>query len=112
MEADAELARRRRSGCLRLVAQVERRAEIEARGIVVSARVLREAVRRDIEALFNTERFESLPLRTPQRRRCGPTIRRTSPTFPRCGAAWSTSACRPSPGAARATSTARRWRAS
>ena len=42
--------------------RTQRRAEIEARGIVVSARVLREAVRRDIEALFNTERFESVPL--------------------------------------------------
>ena len=28
----------------------------------MSARVLREAVRRDIEALFNTERFEATPL--------------------------------------------------
>jgi type VI secretion system protein ImpF len=30
--------------------------------VVVSAPVLREAVRRDIEALFNTERFEANPL--------------------------------------------------
>src|SRR5687768_3938139 len=41
----------------RLVLQNRHRAELESRGIVVSARVLREAVRRDIEALFNTERF-------------------------------------------------------
>ena len=38
------------------------RAEIERRGVVVSGRVLREAVRRDIEALFNCERFECRPL--------------------------------------------------
>ena len=48
----------------RLLALESRRAELEARGIVVSAGVLREAVRRDIEALFNTERFESRPLFT------------------------------------------------
>ena len=48
----------------RLMLQEQRRAEIEARGIVVSGRILREAVRRDIETLFNTERFESVPLRT------------------------------------------------
>ena len=36
------------------------------RGIVVSADVLREAVRRDIEVLFNTERFESVPMMTPR----------------------------------------------
>jgi type VI secretion system protein ImpF len=46
----------------RLVLQNRHRAELESRGIVVSAGVLREAVRRDIEALFNTERFESKPL--------------------------------------------------
>ena len=46
----------------RLVLQNRHRAELESRGIVVSARVLREAVRRDIEALFNTERFELKPL--------------------------------------------------
>lgn len=46
----------------RLAVQNRHRGELESRGIVVSARVLREAVRRDIEALFNTERFESTPL--------------------------------------------------
>lgn len=39
--------------------QMARRAFLEERGIVVNASVLREAVRRDIEALFNIERFES-----------------------------------------------------
>jgi type VI secretion system protein ImpF len=46
----------------RLAFQNRHRGELEARGIVVSPDVLREAVRRDIEALFNTERFESAPL--------------------------------------------------
>lgn len=66
IEADGELGAQAKERLLRLVAQTARRAEIEARGIVVSGRVLREAVRRDIQALFNTERFESVPLRTPQ----------------------------------------------
>lgn len=65
IEGDAGLTPSQKERLTRLVAQVERRADIEARGIVVSARILREAVRRDIEALFNTERFESVPLRTP-----------------------------------------------
>lgn len=66
VEADAGLGQQQKERLLRLVAQVERRAEIETRGIVVSGRVLREAVRRDIEVLFNTERFEAVPLRTPR----------------------------------------------
>lgn len=66
IEADPDLAPAQKERLVRLLARLERRAEIEARGIVVSARILREAVRRDIEALFNSERFESVPLRTPQ----------------------------------------------
>ena len=61
----AELEAGPKERLLRLLARRGRRAELEARGVVVSARVLREAVRRDIEALFNTERFESTPLLTP-----------------------------------------------
>jgi type VI secretion system protein ImpF len=38
---------------------MERRAFLEDRGIVVTQDVLREAVRRDIETLFNTERLEA-----------------------------------------------------
>jgi type VI secretion system protein ImpF len=49
-----------------LLLQERRRDELEARGIVVSPQVLREAVRRDVEALFNTERFEARPLLTEQ----------------------------------------------
>jgi type VI secretion system protein ImpF len=43
----------------RLLGQVERQAWLQERGIVVTASVLREAVRRDIEMLFNTERLEA-----------------------------------------------------
>lgn len=68
IEADPALTAPQKERLARLVAQLERRAEIEARGIVVSGRILREAVRRDIEALFNTERFESVPLRTSHER--------------------------------------------
>ncbi|TKB34092.1 MAG: type VI secretion system baseplate subunit TssE, partial [Mesorhizobium sp.] len=62
IDADAELTPDQKRRLHRLVFQAEHRAEIESRGVVVSARVLREAVRRDIEALFNTERFESVPM--------------------------------------------------
>src|SRR5512134_1910796 len=61
VEADPGLVPSQKARLARLTTQEQRRAEIEARGIVVSGRVLREAVRRDIEALFNTERFESVP---------------------------------------------------
>ncbi len=66
IEADAALGRGQKELLSRLMLQERRRAEIEARGIVVSADVLREAVRRDIEVLFNTERFESAPMLTPR----------------------------------------------
>ncbi|MBR2687393.1 MAG: type VI secretion system baseplate subunit TssE [Aquamicrobium sp.] len=62
IDADAELSSEQKQRLHRLAFQAEHRAEIESRGVVVSARVLREAVRRDIEALFNTERFESQPM--------------------------------------------------
>ncbi|SPH18698.1 hypothetical protein DEA8626_02240 [Defluviimonas aquaemixtae] len=52
-----------------LIAQFERRALLEERGIVVTPEVLREAVRRDIEALFNTERLESTLLLGEEERR-------------------------------------------
>lgn len=42
-----------------LSAQLERARAIQASGIVVTADVLREAVRRDIEMLFNIERLEA-----------------------------------------------------
>lgn len=64
IDADLELGPDQKRRLHRLAFQQRRRAELEDRGIVVSAQVLREAVRRDIEALFNTERFEAAPLRT------------------------------------------------
>lgn len=62
IEADAQLTSDQKQRLNRLLFQNRRRAELESRGIVVSARVLREAVRRDIEALFNTERFQATPM--------------------------------------------------
>lgn len=62
IEIEAELGPDQRPRLKRLLAQERRRADLEARGIVVSPSVLREAVRRDIEALFNTERFEAAPM--------------------------------------------------
>lgn len=62
IDADATLSSEQKHRLHRLNFQMRNRAELESRGVVVSARVLREAVRRDIEALFNTERFEAFPL--------------------------------------------------
>ncbi|WP_406871764.1 type VI secretion system baseplate subunit TssE [Aminobacter sp. P9b] len=62
IDSDPDLTPDHKQRLHRLVFQNRNRVELESRGIVVSARVLREAVRRDIEALFNTERFEALPL--------------------------------------------------
>lgn len=62
IETDAELTSDQKRRLHRLLFQNQQRVELESRGVVVSARVLREAVRRDIEALFNTERFDSAPL--------------------------------------------------
>jgi type VI secretion system protein ImpF len=59
IEADDELDPDTRRDLHLLLARMARRAFLENRGIVVNAAVLREAVRRDIEALFNVERFES-----------------------------------------------------
>lgn len=71
VEADPLLTPRQKERLARLLAQDRRKQELEARGIVVSPDVLREAVRRDIEALFNTERFESVPLLTPREETLG-----------------------------------------
>ena len=62
VEADRTLTGDQKRQLHRLLVLIRQRAEIERRGIIVSARVLREAVRRDIEALFNCERFECRPL--------------------------------------------------
>lgn len=62
-EALEELHRRE---LLHLLALRDRHAFLRERAVVVTADVLREAVRRDIEALFNVERFESAPLLSPR----------------------------------------------
>ncbi|MFO1203030.1 MAG: type VI secretion system baseplate subunit TssE [Tabrizicola sp.] len=59
IEADSDLDADARRDLHQFLTQMARRAFLEERGIVVNASVLREAVRRDIEALFNVERFES-----------------------------------------------------
>ncbi len=56
---DEDLTKAQKQGLARLRFLEGRRVRLEARTIVVSADVLREAVRRDIEMLFNTERFEA-----------------------------------------------------
>lgn len=62
IDSDENLTADQKRRMHRLVFQSSQRAELERRGIVVSPSVLREAVRRDIEALFNTERYEVTPL--------------------------------------------------
>ncbi len=59
IEADAGLDADARRDLHLFLTRMARRAFLEERGIVVNASVLHEAVRRDIEALFNVERFES-----------------------------------------------------
>jgi type VI secretion system protein ImpF len=59
LEAEPGLEVHQKARLSRLIKQERRVADLETRGIVVSSDVLREAVRRDIEVLFNTERFES-----------------------------------------------------
>jgi type VI secretion system protein ImpF len=62
IDADPELTAEQKKRLHQLTFQYRRRTELQHLGIVVSNRVLREAVRRDIEALFNTERYESTPM--------------------------------------------------
>ncbi len=64
IDAATDLSVEQKKSLHRLVSLDRRRAELESRGVVVSSDVLREAVRRDIEALFNAQRFESSPLLT------------------------------------------------
>lgn len=59
IETDGELDSDTRRDLHQFLTQMARRAFLEERSVVVNAQVLREAVRRDIEALFNVERFES-----------------------------------------------------
>ncbi|SNS83611.1 type VI secretion system protein ImpF [[Luteovulum] sphaeroides subsp. megalophilum] len=48
-----------RRAVLRLMALLDRRAFLEEHGLLVTPEALREAVRRDVEALFNTERLQA-----------------------------------------------------
>ncbi|AIC31176.1 type VI secretion system lysozyme-related protein (plasmid) [Rhizobium etli bv. mimosae str. IE4771] len=64
IEAATDLSIEQKKNIHRLLSLERRRMELESRGVVVSSDVLREAVRRDIEALFNVQRFESSPLLT------------------------------------------------
>ncbi len=66
IDADTGLTEAERERVARLVQQERRREALAARSVVVSPEVLREAVRRDIEALFNTERFECGLMLTPR----------------------------------------------
>lgn len=59
LEADRPVPEEVGRDVVRLIQLGARRAFLEERGIVVSPDVLREAVRRDIEALFNVERLEA-----------------------------------------------------
>lgn len=59
IERDTDLTEESRRDLHAFVTQMAQRRFLEERGIVVNASVLREAVRRDIEALFNVERYES-----------------------------------------------------
>lgn len=59
IEREADLNDRTRRRLIRLADSLVQQRRLEERGIVVTPAVLREAVRRDIEALFNIERLEA-----------------------------------------------------
>lgn len=69
IEAEPGLEDLHRRELRELLARLERQAVLQAEGIVVTPPVLREAVRRDLEALFNLERLESEPLLTDSERK-------------------------------------------
>ncbi|ANM08411.1 UNVERIFIED_ORG: type VI secretion system protein ImpF [Rhizobium esperanzae] len=64
IESATDLSIEQKKNIHRLFSLERRRLELDSRGVVVSSDVLREAVRRDIEALFNVQRFESSLLLT------------------------------------------------
>ncbi|ANL51163.1 type VI secretion system lysozyme-related protein (plasmid) [Rhizobium phaseoli] len=64
IESATDLSIQQKKNIHRLFSLERRRLELDSRGVVVSSDVLREAVRRDIEALFNVQRFESSLLLT------------------------------------------------
>ncbi|WP_096787845.1 type VI secretion system baseplate subunit TssE [Rhodobacter sp. CZR27] len=68
LDREEGLAEDVRRSLLGLFTQLERRAFLQENGIVVTAETIREAVRRDIEALFNTERMQARLLLSPGER--------------------------------------------
>lgn len=62
--AASDLSERLHKRLFQLVSKCERKRALAASGIRVTRDVLREAVRRDIEMLFNIERMEATPLMT------------------------------------------------
>ncbi|MBU2961466.1 type VI secretion system baseplate subunit TssE [Citreicella sp. C3M06] len=66
IEARDDIAPETRQLAHRLLALRARKRRLEEAGIVVTSDILREAVRRDIEMLFNTERMEADFLLTPR----------------------------------------------
>ena len=69
VEREPSLDEAARARLHRLVSQTAQRRRIEEAGIVVTPERLREAVRRDIEVLFNTGRLEADHLLTDTERR-------------------------------------------
>lgn len=65
-----------------LVSKSLQRRKLEQRGIVVDSNILREAVRRDIEMLFNTERMEAEFLMTDLERSNTQTTKQQLADFP------------------------------
>lgn len=59
IEADDSLDDETKRRAYRLAALLQRQQRLEEGGVIVTPDVLREAVRRDIEMLFNIERFEA-----------------------------------------------------
>ena len=64
LEREPDLSAERRAEIASLLRLYQRKTFLEDRAVVVTPDVLREAVRRDIEALFNIERLESGALLT------------------------------------------------
>lgn len=68
LEQDTTLDDETRRAVFTLIGLSARQRILEDRGVVVTQAVLRDAVRRDIEALFNTERLQSRMLLTASER--------------------------------------------
>jgi type VI secretion system protein ImpF len=82
LERETDLDAELRAEVSQLMQQLERRAFLEDRAVVVTPEVLREAVRRDIEALFNIERLESSALLTEREAQSFETYRDRLADFP------------------------------